>query len=129
MRPSSLQNMHGANKRTASRPRLTAKPKSQSKRPHTQKPLLHQVLRTGSFKTHKGPRSVRNQQENIVQAATLAVDNKDGIATKRLNLQPADPNGQVESRQVNSTKADGKAELIQCCWSSHEKIDVLDHNL
>ncbi len=120
--------MHCANKRTASRARLNAKPKSQSKRPHTQKPLLHQVLRTTSFKSQKGTRLVQNQQENIGKAAALAADNNDGMATKRLALQPANPNGQVESGQVTSTNANGKAKMLQCSRSSHVKIDVLDHN-
>ena len=71
---------------------------------------------------------VQKQQEDIVAAAALAVDNNDGMATKRLALQPANPNGQVESRQVTSMNANGKANMLQCSRSSHVKIDVLDHN-
>ena len=70
-----------------------------------------------------------SEEENIREAAVVAVADNDRMATRRLALQPADPNGQVESGQVNGTKADGAAKLLRCCWSSHDKIDVLNRNL
>lgn len=111
--PSSLQTFYCANTRIASLRRLNTTTKSQSKRQHAQKPLLHQVLRTASFKAQRGPKMKPKKLAHMTKAADTVMDSVDGMPTPRPALHPADPNGQIgKSEQVPSTTADDGAKHL-----------------